>query len=47
MDTVTTAVPGAPDTPAAAHRSWLDRLCARLGGWCDLLRGAHDARVPF
>lgn len=27
--------------------SWLDRFCARMGGWCSLVRGAHSARIPF
>ena len=31
-------------TPAL---TWRDRLCARMGGLCHLLRAAHDARVPF
>ncbi len=30
-----------------ARRAWLDRLCTRLGGWCELVRGAHSARIPF
>lgn len=29
------------------RRTWLDRLCARMGGWCELVRGAHAARIPF
>jgi hypothetical protein len=29
------------------RRSWRDRVCARLGGFCDLLRAAHHARIPF
>ena len=32
-------------TPARTRL--LDRICARLGGWCDVLRGAHTARIPF
>lgn len=27
--------------------TWRDRLCARMGGLCHLLRAAHNARVPF
>jgi len=34
-----------PDLTAAPR--WRDRVCARLGGWCDLLRKAHLARIPF
>jgi len=26
---------------------WRDRVCARLGGWCELLRRANAARIPF
>lgn len=33
-------------TPPARTRL-LDRICARLGGWCDVLRRAHAARIPF
>jgi len=32
---------------APAPRSWRDRLCARMGRWCELLRGTHEARIPF
>jgi hypothetical protein len=45
MSAELTAVPAVPAAPRP--RTWLDRVCARLGGWCDLLRGAHGARVPF
>ena len=34
-------------TPPAAPRRVLARVCARLGGWCDVLRAAHWARTPF
>ena len=27
--------------------TWRDRLCARLGPLCALLRRTHDARIPF
>ena len=39
---VATAVPDVKTAP-----SWRDRVCARFGGWCDLLRKAHLARIPF
>lgn len=29
------------------RRTWIARLCARMGGWCELVRGAHAARIPF
>jgi hypothetical protein len=38
--TSTTVAPPAPVR-------WRDRLCARLGRWCELLRGTHEARIPF
>ncbi len=37
----------APLPTSAPRRRWLDRVCARLGGWCELLRGGHAARIPF
>jgi len=33
--------------PDPSARTWLSRLCARMGGWCELVRGAHAARIPF
>ena len=38
----TTAVP-----PSLLTRTWRDRLCARLGPLCALLRATHSARIPF
>ncbi|MCW2715744.1 MAG: hypothetical protein JWN88_2791 [Frankiales bacterium] len=32
---------------AQGGRRLVDRICARLGGWCEVLRGAHAARIPF
>ena len=44
--TLDLAVSGA--LPADTTRlRWRDRLCARLGGACALLRAAHAARIPF
>lgn len=36
-----------PPPVTTARRSWRDRVCARLGGFCELLRAAHHARIPF
>ena len=43
--TVTTPA-AAPTTPQSRPR-WRDRLCARMGGLCELLRSAHRSGVPF
>ena len=32
---------------STAPRTWRDRLCARFGGLCALLRAAHTERIPF
>jgi hypothetical protein len=40
-DSMTTPAPG------RGQQGWLHRLCARLGGWCDLLLDTHHARIPF
>lgn len=40
-------MPPADLPPADTGGSPLARLCARLGGLCQLLRVAHRARVPF
>lgn len=34
-------------SPPGLRQRLMDRLCARLGGWCTVLRGAHSARIPF
>jgi hypothetical protein len=44
---VSIAAPGPDASPPGLRRRLLARICARLGGWCELLRGAHAARVPF
>lgn len=36
------------DQPAPpVGRTWRERLCARMGGLCRLVRAAHSADVPF
>jgi len=36
-----------PDGETPTRPRLRDRLCARMGGLCRLLRLSHDARVPF
>jgi len=33
--------------PLQQHATWRARFCARFQGVCELLRLAHDSRVPF
>jgi hypothetical protein len=40
---LSTTLPLSPSKPLLLR----DRVCARLGGFCDLLRRAHAARIPF
>jgi hypothetical protein len=44
---VTTTLTTVPARRTPIRSGWLRRLCARLGGWCDLLLDTHHARVPF
>ena len=47
LDPPLDAAPGPVPDPAPGRRSLRDRLCARFGGLCRLLRLSHEAGVPF
>jgi hypothetical protein len=45
LDPTYTAPISVPSSPASPR--WSARVCARLSFLCELLRGTHDARIPF